>query len=44
MLEQKTPEQAGVSSEDVMRFVNTLNQMGLATHGVLLMRGASVFG
>ena len=44
MFEMKTPEQAGVSSEDVMRFVNTLNQMGLATHGVLLMRGTSVFG
>lgn len=38
-----TPEQAGISSADVERFIRTLNRRGLCTHSVLLLRGNDIF-
>ncbi len=43
MVSKITPEQAGVSSRNVAKFINTLEKMGLNTHGVLLMRGNNIF-
>lgn len=39
-----TPEQAGVSSRLVSKFIRTLNKRGLAMHSVLLMKGQDIFG
>ena len=39
-----TPEQAGIESQYVEKFIRTLNKRGLATHSVLLMRGNNIFG
>ena len=44
MFEIITPEQAGISSRQVERFIRTLDRRGLATHSVLLMRGTKIFG
>ena len=38
-----TPEQAGISSRQVEKFIKTLNKRGLATHSLLLLRGNSIF-
>lgn len=38
-----TPEQAGISSALVEKFIHTLNKRGLAMHSVLLMRGEEIF-
>lgn len=38
-----TPEQAGISSALVEKFIRTLNRRGLAMHSVLLMRGEDIF-
>ena len=43
MLHTVTPEQAGISSRQVEKFLRKLEQRGLATHSVLLMRGKDVF-
>ena len=43
MLNQITPEQAGISSRQVEKFLRKLEQRGLATHDVLLMRGKDIF-
>ena len=39
-----TPEQAGISSKYVTRFIRTLEKRGLVTHSALLMRGDKLFG
>ena len=39
-----TPEQAGIESKYVEKFIRTLNKRGLATHSVLLIRGNDIFG
>lgn len=44
MFEMITPEQAGISSKAVARFIRKLDERGLATHSVVLMRGDSIFG
>lgn len=44
MFERITPEQAGISSRAVTRFIRKLNERGLAAHSVVLMRGDSIFG
>ena len=44
MFEKMTPEQAGISSRYVTRFIKTLDQRGLTMHSVLLMKGESIFG
>lgn len=38
-----TPEQAGISSNAVLKFMRKLEQRGLYSHGVLMMRGDSIF-
>lgn len=43
MLNQITPEQAGISSRQVEKFLRKLEQRGLFTHSVLLMRGNDIF-
>ena len=44
MFETISPEQAGISSNAVSRFIRTLEKRGLVMHSVLLMKGESVFG
>ena len=43
MFNQITPEQAGISSKHVKKFIETLNRRGLVTHSVLMMKGDDVF-
>lgn len=43
MFNKITPEQAGISSKQVKKFIETLNRRGLATHSVLLMKGTDIF-
>ena len=43
MFRTVTPEEAGISSNQVTRLVNTLNKRGLVTHDLLLLRGNSIF-
>ena len=38
-----TPEQAGISSRAVEKFIKKLEQRGLYTHGLLLARGNQIF-
>ena len=38
-----TPEQAGISSNAVAKFIRKLEERGLYTHGVLMMRGNDIF-
>ena len=38
-----TPEQAGISSADVLKFYQGLANYKLSTHSVILMRGNSIF-
>lgn len=44
MFQTVTPEQAGISSVYVEKFIRTLEKRGLFTHSVLLMRGDKIFG
>jgi len=37
------PEEIGISSEDVLRFINRLEERGLSMHSVLLAKGDCVF-
>ena len=43
MFETITPEQAGVSSADVARFIKFLDDNGCVTHNLLLMKGDKLF-
>lgn len=43
MFRTVTPEEAGISSKWVTRLVKTLNQRGLVTHDLLLLRGDRIF-
>lgn len=43
MFNKITPEQAGISSRYIKKFIEALNRRGLATHSVLLMRGNNIF-
>ena len=38
-----TPEQAGISSKAVTKFIRKLEERGLYTHGILMMRGDDIF-
>ena len=38
-----TPEQAGISSKYIKKFIETLNRRGLVTHSVLMMKGTDIF-
>ena len=39
----KTPEQAGISSRNVLKFYKTLDSYNLSTHSIILSRGNSFF-
>ncbi|MBQ7913646.1 MAG: serine hydrolase [Clostridia bacterium] len=43
MFEKITPEQAGISSERVIEFIQKLEKRGSSTHGVLFMKGDKIF-
>ncbi len=43
MFEKITPESAGISSENVIKFIKTLEKRGAATHGILFMKGDKIF-
>lgn len=43
MFNTVTPEQAGISSEYVEKFIRVLESHGLAMHSVLMMRGNDIF-
>ena len=43
MFEKITPERAGISSSEVARFINYLNDNSLVTHSLLMMKGDKVF-
>lgn len=43
MCETITPEKAGISSENVYKFIKVLEKRGLAMHSVLMMRGENIF-
>ncbi len=43
MLNSITPEQAGISSALVEKFIRTLESRGLVMHSVLMMRGNDIF-
>lgn len=43
MFNKITPEQAGISSAAVAKFIRKLEERGLHTHGILLMHGDDIF-
>ena len=43
MFEKITPEEAGISSRYVTKFINTLNKRSMPMHSVLMMRGDKLF-
>ena len=43
MFEKITPEQARISSKNVIKFIKALEKRGATTHGVLFMKGDKVF-
>jgi len=43
MFSRISPEQAGISSASVTRFLRALDRRGLAMHSVLLMKGDNIF-
>ncbi len=43
MFEKITPEQAGISSKNVTKFIKILEKRGAKTHGFLFMRGDKIF-
>ena len=43
MFEKITPEEAGVSSAHVAKFISNLNRFGFAMHNVLMMKGDKIF-
>ena len=43
MFEKITPEQAGISSKTVIKFIKKLEKRGAATHGILFMKGDKIF-
>ena len=43
MFEKITPEQAGISSKSITKFIKKLQKRGAITHGVLFMKGDKIF-
>lgn len=43
MFEKITPEEAGISSKQVEKYIRSLEKRGAATHGLLMMRGGKIF-
>ena len=38
-----TPENVGIASESVIRFIEKLEKRGARTHGILMMRNGKIF-
>jgi hypothetical protein len=43
MFEKITPEQAGISSDNVTALIKLMEKRGCATHGIIMMKGGKVF-
>lgn len=43
MFEKITPEQAGISSKNIIEFIQKLEKRGARTHGILFMKGNKIF-
>ena len=43
MFERITPEQAGISSKNILRFLKVLDSYGFSTHDVIMARGDKIF-
>ena len=43
MFNKITPEQAGISSRNILDFLRTLDQYGFSTHDVIMARGNDIF-
>ena len=43
MFEKVSPESVGIKSENVIKFINTLNKRGANTHGILMARHGKIF-
>ena len=43
MFEKITPEEAGVSSAHVAKFISNLKRFGVAIHDVIMMKGNKIF-
>jgi len=43
MFEKITPEQAGISSDNVAKIISIMERRGAATHGLLMMRNGKIF-
>lgn len=43
MFEKITPEQAGISSKQIRKFIEILEKRGACTHGILFMKGDKIF-
>lgn len=43
MFERITPEQAGISSKRITKFIKALENRGASTHGLLFMRNGKIF-
>ena len=43
MLEHVTPEQVGISSESVKKYISILERYNLSTHSIVMLRHGKVF-
>ena len=43
MFEKITPEQAGISSDNVAKFIAKLEEIGASTHGLIMMKDGKIF-
>ena len=43
MFEKITPEQAGISSSAVEKYISVIEKYGVVPHSVLMMKGTSLF-
>lgn len=43
MFEKITPEQAGISSKAVTKYISVLERYGVVSHSILMMKGTSLF-
>lgn len=43
MFEKITPEQAGLSSDNVAKFIKKIEETGASTHGLLMMKDGKIF-
>ena len=43
MFEKITPEEAGIPSSEIRRYINYLNDNSYSTHALLLLRDGKIF-